>query len=72
MRQMETGAEKCKNPPIPSGMSGFLHFLTYILWNCAPELVSIKEIIKRNSKTIAKELDGDNSWIMAVAINNVF
>ena len=53
-------------------MSGFLHFLTYILWNCAPELVSIKEIIKRNSKTIAKELDGDNSWIMAVAINNVF
>ena len=44
----------------------------YILGNCAPELLGIKEIVKRDAQAVTNQLDSDNTWIMAIAVNDVF
>ena len=56
------------------GKSLISRFLTliYVLRHCIFELVGIKKIVKRDPKSITEKFNGNNSWIMAVAINNIF
>ena len=43
-----------------------------VLWVCAFKLGGVKEIVEGNTKPITEQLDGDNTRIMAVAINDIF
>ena len=46
--------------------------LIQVFWFSAFELAFIKEVIKRDSETIAEKFDCDDAWVMAVAIDNIF
>ena len=47
-------------------------YLIQVFWFSAFELAFIKEVIKRESETIAEKFDCDDAWVMAVAIDNIF